>query len=48
MIFKHTWEAHQDDDILYYKNDKFQRLEIIQSMFSDHSEIKLETRNKEI
>ena len=37
MIFKHTWEAHQDDDILYYKNDKFQRLEIIQSMFSDHN-----------
>lgn len=45
IIFMHTCEIHQENYILYHKKpSKFQSLEIIQSIFSDDNEIKLETQ----
>lgn len=40
----YTWNIYQDNHVWGHKThlNKFKRLEIIQSMFSDHNEIKLE------
>ena len=49
ILFKCTWNIFKDDHMLGHKTslNKFKKIEIISSIFSDHKGLKLKTNLKE-